>query len=101
MSKILVNNEIFTLVLDGEGYCISDNEIMYAFGDTIPTYEDSFILNPRSIIYSIDTKRLWAKSVNFNTGIVSSIRTGEEHIYLTDDSYNILVDSSGNQLTIN
>ena len=73
MAKVLINNTSFTMVLDGAGFCISDNEVKYAFGDTEPTDDDAFTLNPRSQVNSVYGKKLWAKSVNFESAYVTPI----------------------------
>ncbi len=73
MSKVTVNNTAYTEVLDGSGFCISDNEIKYAFGETTPTDEDSFTLNPRNQINGTTGKKLWAKSTVFASAQVTSV----------------------------
>lgn len=73
MAKVPVNNTTYTEVLDGAGFCISDNEIKYAFGATTPTDDDSFILNPRSQVNSAVGKKLWAKSVVFDSASVTAV----------------------------
>ena len=62
MAKIYVNSTTYTTVLDGAGFCISDVEMKYAFGDA-PTDEDCFTLNPRSQVNGLVGKILWAKAV--------------------------------------
>lgn len=73
MGKIAVNDTTYTEVLDGAGFCISDTEIKYAFGDTTPTDADSFVLNPRNQINGMSGKKLWAKSVAFGSSEVTAV----------------------------
>ncbi len=73
MAKTTVNNTTFTEVLDGAGFCISDAEITYEFGDTQPTGANDFTLNPRSQINGTEGKKLWAKSVVFTSAEVTAV----------------------------
>ena len=62
MAKTTINNNTFTEVLDGAGFCISEVETIYSFGTT-PSIEDSFTLGPRGQVNGFNNKTLWAMSV--------------------------------------
>jgi len=69
-----INNETLTQVLDGEGFCYSENEIKYYFGADAATAEAAgrILLDPKSQINGIAGKILWAKSARFETALVTS-----------------------------
>jgi hypothetical protein len=73
MAKIEINDSTYTMVLDGAGFVTADIEVMYAFGDTEPTDDDSFTRNPREQVNGDGGTKLWAKSVAYSKVAVSSI----------------------------
>ncbi|MDM5264674.1 hypothetical protein PF327_10755 [Sulfurovum sp. XTW-4] len=72
MANTTINKSTFTLVLDGSGFAISDQHVIYAFSDTQPSLGVGHSYPPNSQITGKVGKKLWALSRNYDEAIVYS-----------------------------
>ncbi len=74
MAVIEINDTTLVQVLDGEGFCYSENEIGYFYGADAGAAETAgqITLSPRSQINGTSGQIIWAKCIGYKDALVIS-----------------------------